>query len=47
MDKTLTNAAGAPVPDNQEQNLSTEIKCPVSDGARGHTAAGATTNAGW
>ena len=47
MDKTLTTAAGAPVPANQEQNLSTEAKCPVADGAHRHTAAGAPTNAGW
>ena len=47
MDQKLTTAAGAPVPDNQEQNLSTEAKCPVSAGARRHTGAGATTNAAW
>ena len=46
MDKKLTTAAGAPVPANQEQNLSTETKCPVSGGARRHTA-GAPTNADW
>jgi len=44
MDKTLTNAAGAPVPANQEQKLSTESKCPVSGGARRPTSP---TNAGW
>ena len=47
MDKTLTTAAGAPVPNNQEQDLSTESKCPVSGGALRHTAAGAPANAGW
>src|SRR6202158_4785913 len=47
MEKKLTTALGAPVPDNQEQNLSTETKCPGSGGARRHTVAGATTNAGW
>ena len=47
MEKELTTRVGAPVPDNQEQNLSTETKCPVSGGARGHTAAGAQTNAAW
>ena len=47
MEKQFTTAAGAPVPDNQEQNMSTEAKCPVSDGARRHTVAGAPTNAGW
>ena len=45
MDQKLTTVAGAPVPDNQEQNLSTETKCPVSAGARRHT--GARTNAAW
>ena len=47
MEKELTTRVGAPVPDNQEQNLSTESKCPVSGGARGQTAAGARTNAAW
>ena len=47
MEKKLTTAAGAPVPDNQEQNLSTETKCPFSGGARKHTMAGAPTNADW
>ena len=47
MEKELTTAAGAPVPDNQEQNLSTEAKCPVAGGARRHTVAGGPTNAGW
>ncbi|HLM80703.1 MAG TPA: catalase/peroxidase HPI [Terriglobales bacterium] len=44
MDKKLTTAAGAPVPDKQEQNMSTESKCPVMGGARTHTAA---TNVDW
>jgi catalase-peroxidase len=47
MDKTISKTAGTVVPDNQEQNLSTESKCPVSNGARRHTAAGAHTNAAW
>src|ERR1700680_4436832 len=47
MEKKLTTAAGAPVPANQEQKLPTESKCPVSGGARRHTAAGAMTNGGW
>jgi catalase-peroxidase len=46
MDKKLTTAAGAPVPANQEQKMSTESKCPVSGGARRPTA-GAPANAGW
>ena len=32
--KVLTTAAGAPVPGNKEQNVSTEFKCPVAHGAR-------------
>ncbi len=47
MDNKLTTEAGAPVPGHQEQNVSTETKCPVTGGARRHTAAGAQTNAGW
>jgi catalase-peroxidase len=47
MDKTIIKTAGTAVPVNQEQNLSTEGKCPVSAGARRHTAAGAHTNAAW
>jgi catalase-peroxidase len=45
MERELT-AAGAPVPQDQEQALSTEAKCPVAGGARRHTAAGP-TNADW
>ncbi len=44
MGKTLNTTAGAPVPDNQEQKMSTESKCPVAGGARRPTAP---TNAGW
>ena len=47
MEQKLSTAAGAPVPANQEENLSTETKCPVSGGARRHMAAGAPANAGW
>ena len=43
MDKELTTAAGATVPQNQEQNLSTESKCPVA-GRRSQMSA---TNADW
>jgi len=46
MDKTLSTTTGAPVPANQKQ-MSTESKCPVSNGARRHTAAGVHTNADW
>ncbi len=41
MDKTLTT--GAPVSGNQQQNLATESKCPVSGGARSHFH----TNSDW
>ncbi len=47
MDKTLTVEAGTSVPQSQEQHLSTESKCPVTGGARGHTSVGAHTNADW
>jgi catalase-peroxidase len=46
MEKQLTTAVGAPVPENH-QDLSTESKCPMSGAARRHTVAGATANAGW
>ena len=47
MEKEVTSAAGATVLNGQEQNSSTESKCPVAHGARQHTLAGATTNAEW
>ncbi len=47
MEKQFEHAVGEPVPDNQKQNSSTESKCPVSNGARRHTLAGASTNAAW
>ena len=47
MEKELSTAAGAPASQTQEQNLSPETKCPVSNGARRHTLVGATTNSGW
>ncbi len=40
-------AAGASVPENQEQNILPEAKCPVAHGSRRHTVAGAPTSAGW
>ena len=46
MDK-LTSAAGASIPEKQEQNILPETKCPVMGGSRKHTVAGAPTNAGW
>ena len=42
-----TTAAGASIPENQEQNILPEAKCPVPHGPRRHTVAGAPTNAGW
>jgi catalase-peroxidase len=42
MDKELATAAGATVPHTQEQNSSTESKCPVAHGASKFQ-----TNAGW
>jgi len=47
MDKTLTTAEGATIPDNQKQNSPTETKCPFSNGARKNATAGAPTNADW
>ncbi len=47
MDPQLTTAAGTSVPGNQEQNLSSESKCPFSNGARRHAASGGPTNASW
>ena len=46
MEQKLTNAAGPPVPNTNEENLLTATKCPVT-GPRRHTVAGAPTNAGW
>src|ERR1051326_5198406 len=45
MDQELTTAAR--MPDNQEQNLSAETKCPFSGGARKQAIAGTPTNADW
>jgi catalase-peroxidase len=42
-----TTAAGTSIPENQEQNILPETKCPVAHGARRHTVAGAPTNARW
>ncbi len=47
LETKITTAAGAPVPADKEQNLSTEAKCPVMGVVRSHTAAGAPTNASW
>jgi catalase-peroxidase len=45
MDKEFATAVGASVPANHEQDLSAETKCPVSGGARRHTAG--PTNVDW
>jgi catalase-peroxidase len=47
MDQTPTSVAPPPVPTKQEQQIAGETKCPVSGGARRHTAAGAANNAEW
>jgi len=39
MEKELTTSAGTTVPNNQEQKLSTETRCPVAHGARRYTNA--------
>ena len=45
MDNKLTTAAGASVPAQQQQELSTESKCPVAGHGRGRTAGA--TNVDW
>jgi len=44
-EKQFSTAVGEPAPD--PQSGSTEAKCPFSNGARSHTAAGAQSNAAW
>ncbi|HTQ54930.1 MAG TPA: catalase/peroxidase HPI [Bryobacteraceae bacterium] len=44
MDQTLTTATGTSSPNGQEQNPSTEARCPVAHGARNRAAV---TNADW
>jgi catalase-peroxidase len=46
MEKQFAIAVGEPIPDNREQNPSTN-ECPFAGGARKHAAAGAPTNADW
>ena len=46
MEKELTTAAGAPVPANQQQTMSTESQCPVAHANGRHRATGP-TNADW
>ncbi|HEY1242011.1 MAG TPA: hypothetical protein VGF16_15720 [Bryobacteraceae bacterium] len=45
MDKQLTTAVGASVPEKQDQ--SAEAQCPFSNGSRRHTMAAAPGNADW
>jgi catalase-peroxidase len=45
-DKTFTTAEGSTVPGHKE-DFATETKCPVLNGARRQTVAGARTNADW
>jgi len=47
MEKQFEIAVGEPVPDNHEQDSSTESKCPFSGGARKHAITGTWTNADW
>ena len=46
MEKQFEHAVGEPLPDN-EQNSSTESKCPFSGGARRHTVGGSANAAWW
>jgi catalase-peroxidase len=47
METQLTNPAGTPAPGNSQQTLSTESKCPFSNGARRLRPANSPTNASW
>ena len=47
MEKQFAIAVGEPIPENQEQNLSSEGKCPVMQGAGRQTATRGMTNANW
>jgi catalase-peroxidase len=51
MEKELTTPPAAPVADKEQQDLAnetkSETKCPVMNGARRHSLAGASTNADW
>ena len=46
MEEQFTHAVGEPLPDSQK-NMSTETKCPVSNGSRRHTAGGPANAAWW
>jgi len=47
MEQQFEVAVGEPIPGNQEQNSSTEVKCPFSTGVRQQAVTGARANAGW
>ena len=47
MEKEATATMRASAPNHPEETQPTESKCPVSNGARRHTMAGAPTNADW
>ena len=47
MEKQQATATGTVVPDDREQTLSTESKCPFSGAARRHTAGGSANAAWW
>ena len=47
MAKELSTAAGAMVPDTEQQPSSSESKCPVAHNGHRHTLTGAATNSEW
>src|SRR5260370_11812079 len=47
MEKQFETAVGEPIPGNQDQNSSSEAKCPFTGGARKHAVTGGRTNADW
>jgi catalase-peroxidase len=47
MEKQFTPGVGDPAPNQQEHILPTDSKCPFSNGALKHTAAGGPGNANW
>jgi catalase-peroxidase len=47
MEQQFEVAVGEPIPGNQEQNSSTEAKCPFSNGVRQQAVTGTRANAGW
>jgi catalase-peroxidase len=47
MEKQFTPGVGDPAPNQQDHILPTDAKCPFTNGARMHTAAGGPGNANW